>query len=98
MLTDYDGVVWTVADPDRHPDAAEFVPVDTQLPELAEELPEGRAAVEHRVEINDLGGFFLPTAGTATRLDFDEDPDPRMNLGTGTVALPGVCRTSSPTA
>ena len=41
VLTDYDGVVWTVADPDRHPDAAEFVPVDTQLPELDDELPEG---------------------------------------------------------
>ncbi len=89
VLTDYDGVVWTVADPDRHPDAAEFVPVDTQLPELVDELPEGTRTVEHRVEINDLGGFFLPAAGTPTRLDFDEDPDPRMNLGTGTVALPG---------
>jgi transglutaminase-like putative cysteine protease len=89
VLTDYDGVVWTVADPDRHADAAEFVPVDTQLPELEDTLPKGARTVEHTVEIHDLGGFFLPTAGTPTRLSFADDPDPRMNLGTGTVALPG---------
>ena len=65
------------------------MPVDTQLPELDDELPEGARTVEHTVEIHDLGGFFLPTAGTPTRLAFDDDPDPRMNLGTGTVALPG---------
>ena len=34
VMSDYDGVIWTVADPDRDPDATEFVPVDTQLPEL----------------------------------------------------------------
>jgi transglutaminase-like putative cysteine protease len=89
VLTDYDGVVWTVADPDRHAGAAEFVPVDTQLPELDGALPEGAQTVEHTVEIHDLGGFFLPTAGAPLRLSFSDDPDPRMNLGTGTVALPG---------
>jgi transglutaminase-like putative cysteine protease len=89
VLTDYDGVVWTVADPDRHAAAAEFVPVDTQLPTLEDRLPEGARTVEHTVEIHDLGGFFLPTAGTPLRLSFADDPDPRMNLGTGTVALPG---------
>jgi transglutaminase-like putative cysteine protease len=89
VLTDYDGVVWTVADPDRHAAAAEFVPVDTQLPELDDELPPGGRTVEHTVEIHDLGGFFLPAAGTPVRLTFTDDPDPRMNLGTGTVALPG---------
>jgi transglutaminase-like putative cysteine protease len=89
VLTDYDGVVWTVADPDRHAGAAEFVPVDTQLPGLDDPLPEGAQTVEHTVEIHDLGGFFLPTAGTPLRLAFADDPDPRMNLGTGTVAVPG---------
>ncbi len=89
VLTDYDGVVWTVADPDRHAAAAEFVPVDTQLPELDRDVPEGVRTVEHTVEVRDLGGFFLPTAGTPLRLSFTGDPDPRMNLGTGTVALPG---------
>ncbi len=74
VLTDYDGVVWTVADPDRNADAAEFVPVDTQLPELDDEPPEGATTVEHTIQIHDLGGFFLPTAGTPTRLSFDETP------------------------
>jgi transglutaminase-like putative cysteine protease len=89
VLTDYDGVVWTVADPDRHAAATEFVPVDTELPELDREPPEGVRTVKHTVEIGDLGGFFLPAAGTPLRLSFTADPDPRMNLGTGTVALPG---------
>ncbi len=89
VLTDYDGVVWTVADPDRHADATEFVPVDTQLPELDDALPEGAHTVEHTVEVHDLGGYFLPTAGTPERLSFTDDPDPRLNLGTGTIALPG---------
>jgi transglutaminase-like putative cysteine protease len=89
VLTDYDGVVWTVADPDRHADAAQFVPVDTQLPELDDELPDGMRTVEHTVEVHDLGGHFLPAAGVPVQLSFDDDPDPRMNLSTGTVALPG---------
>ena len=42
----------------------EFVPVDTQLPELDDPLPAGTATVEHTVEIQDLGGNFLPAAGT----------------------------------
>jgi transglutaminase-like putative cysteine protease len=88
VLTDYDGVVWTVADPDRHEDATEFVPVDTQLPELDDALPGGATTVRHTVEIRDLGGHFLPAAGTARRLSFGDDPDPRMNMSTGTVALP----------
>jgi transglutaminase-like putative cysteine protease len=89
VLTDYDGVVWTVADPDRHAAATEFVPVDTQLPQLDDPPPDDAKTVEHTVTIHDLGGFFLPTAGSPLRLTFADDPDPRMNLGTGTVALPG---------
>ena len=89
VMSDYDGVIWTVADPDRDPDAAQFVPVDTQLPELDDPLPDGTATVEHTVEIRDLGGYFLPAAGTPRAITFDGDPDPRMNLVTGTVALPG---------
>ena len=75
-MSDYDGVVWTVADPDRDPDAAQFVPVDTQLPELDEPLPEGTTTVEHTVEIRDLGGTFLPAAGIARRLTFGRRPRP----------------------
>ncbi len=89
VMSDYDGVVWTVADPERDPDATEFVPVDTQLPELDDPLPEGATTVEHTVTIRDLGGSFLPAAGTARRLELPEDVDPRLNMLTGTVALPG---------
>ena len=89
VMSDYDGVVWTVADPERNPEANEFVPVDTQLPELDDALPEGATTVEHTVTIRDLGGYFLPTAGTARRLGLPADLDRRMNMQTGTVALPG---------
>ena len=88
VMSDYDGVVWTVADPERDPEANEFVPVDTQLPELSDPLPEGAETVEHTVTIRDLGGNFLPTAGTARRLGLPEGLDRRLNLETGTVALP----------
>ena len=89
VMSDYDGVVWTVADPERDPEATEFVPVDTQLPELDDPLPEDATTVEHTVTIHDLGGYFLPTAGTARRLDLPVGLDRRLNMHTGTVALPG---------
>ena len=89
VMADYDGVVWTVADPRRDPEATEFVPVDTQLPELDEPLPEGTTTVTHTVTITDLGGNFLPTAGRPPPAAAARRLDPRMNLGTGTVALPG---------
>ncbi len=41
VLTDYDGVIWTVADPERDAAATEFVPVDTELPDLDDPLPDG---------------------------------------------------------
>ena len=91
VMSDFDGVVWTVADPDRDESAAEFVPVDTELPDTARVLPDGTRAVEHTVEIRTLTGHFLPAAGVARRITFadDVDHDPRLNLVTGTVALPG---------
>lgn len=88
VMADYDGVIWTVADPERDPAATEFVPVDTQLPELDEPLPDGTTTVEHTVTISDLGGSFLPAAGVPRQLELPAALDPRMNLGTGTVALP----------
>ena len=61
VMSDYDGVVWTVADPERDPDAAEFVPVDTQLPELDDPLPgrhdDGRA---HRRDPSTSAGPSCP--------------------------------------
>jgi transglutaminase-like putative cysteine protease len=88
VMTDYDGVIWTVADPQRDPDGTEFVPVDTTLPALDDPPPRGSTTVTDTVEIKDLGGNFLPTAGIATQLELPSDLDPRMNLGTGTIALP----------
>lgn len=89
VMSDYDGVIWTVADPERDPAATEFVPVDTQLPELEDPLPEGATTAEHTVTITDLNGHFLPSAGVPRRLELPDELDPRMNLRTGTVALPG---------
>lgn len=89
VLSDYDGVIWTVADPERDPAATEFVPVDTHLPDLDEPLADDVTSVEHTVTITDLGGHFLPAAGVARELVLPPALDPRMNLGTGTVALPG---------
>jgi transglutaminase-like putative cysteine protease len=92
-MTDYDGVIWTVADPARDPSGAEFVPVDTQLPSIEQGLPTGSTSVTDTIAIKDLGGSFLPTAGVPTQLELPHvdgrDLDPRMNLGTGTIALPG---------
>ena len=93
VMTDYEGVVWTVGDPERNRVQAEFAPVDTELPELDRTIPEDAPTRTHTVQIRDLGGFFLPTAGVAERISFDgPDPDPRMNLTTGTIALPGGAR------
>jgi transglutaminase-like putative cysteine protease len=93
VLTDYDGVIWTVADPQRDAAATEFVPIDTELPDLDDPLPDGTTVVTNTVEIKDLGGTFLPTAGIARRLDLPTPDgaslDARLNLRTGTIALPG---------
>jgi transglutaminase-like putative cysteine protease len=92
VLTDYDGVIWTVADPHRDAAATEFVPVDTELPDLENPPPDGSTVVTSTVEIKDLGGNFLPTAGVARRLVLDGPDgalDPRLNMRTGTIALPG---------
>jgi transglutaminase-like putative cysteine protease len=92
-MTDYDGVIWTVADPQRDKAGTEFVPVDTKLPALDDPLPAGSTTVADTITIKDLGGSFLPTAGIARQLDLrtagGKALDPRMNLRTGTIALPG---------
>jgi transglutaminase-like putative cysteine protease len=93
VLTDYDGVIWTVADPQRDPEATEFVPVDTELPDLDDPPPPGSTVVTNTIHINDLGGNFLPAAGIARRLELQAPDgttlDRRLNLHTGTIALPG---------
>lgn len=70
-LTDYNGVVWTVANEEEAP-AAEFIPVDTVLPELEESAPPDDAeSVSMTVEINEMSGVWLPTAGVPTNLRYD---------------------------
>ena len=95
-MTDYDGVIWTVADPERDPAATEFVPVDTAAARPRRAAARGhddRRA--HRRRSRDLGGNFLPAAGIARRLDCSRRAtlDPRLNLGTGT----SPCPAASPT-
>ena len=70
------------------------MPVDTQLPELDDPLPEGATTVEHTVTIRDLGGYFLPTAGTARRLDLPADLDPPAEPA---APAPSPCPAASPT-
>ncbi|MFV0308275.1 MAG: transglutaminase domain-containing protein [Desertimonas sp.] len=86
-MTDYDGVVWTVGDPDRNRSDAEFSPVGSQLPPLERTIPEDAPLVTHHFEIADQGGHFLPTAGSPTALTVAESAEPYLNLTTGTIAL-----------
>ena len=39
-------------------------------------------------QLQQAAGSFLPTAGTGRRLSLPTELDPRMNLQTGTIALP----------
>lgn len=87
VMTDYDGVVWTVGDPDTSPDQAQFAPVDSQLPPLERTIPAAAPRATHHFEIEAQGGYFLPTAGSPTALTMPEGTEPYMNLDTGTIAL-----------
>ena len=70
VMTDYDGVIWTVADPERDPEATEFVPVDTAAARArrpaAGRLDDGRA---HGDDHTTSAATSCPTAGVARRLD-----------------------------
>ena len=55
-------------DPERDRIQAEFAPVDSELPELDRVVPEDSATLTHTVQIRDLGGHFLPTAGGHPRV------------------------------
>ena len=76
VMSDYDGVMWTVADPERDPDATEFVPVDTQLPDLDEPLPEGATTVEHTVDDQRPRRPLPAGRRHARRLELPDEPRP----------------------
>lgn len=98
-LTTYDGVVWLVADPDRLGDE-EFEPVGVEFPAPPVDafgsngLPE---TVRATVTIGDLAledtpSFWLPSPGWGRAVEGAADVDIRMNLGSGTLAVPTQVR------
>lgn len=88
-MASYSGVVWEVADPllDR---AAQFVPVDTEMPPSGE-IGQGRS-VRAEIEIGQLSGVWIPHAGAPVSVAFAERRDLRLNLGTATLAAPAGMR------
>ena len=66
VMTDYDGVVWTVGDPERNRVQAEFAPVDTELPELDRVDPaRTRRRAPTRCRSATSAASSCPTAGVA---------------------------------
>ena len=93
VMGSYDGVVWTVANPDtaNGGPAAEFRPVGTRLPEPAVQ-PTSDPETTATVRVVDLAGPWLPVPGAVRELRFDKatgdsSPVVRENLETGTLAI-----------
>ena len=94
-MTTYDGVVWTVADPDDA--ATDFRPVSPRLPP-PDVQPASDPTVSATVTIDGLDGPWLPVPGAATRIEFEdapgtddgESPAPTLmeNQQSNTVAVP----------
>ncbi len=99
VLGDYDGVVWTVGSANGRDPASEFRPVSGRLPAPPDEI-DGAASASATITIEGLSGPWLPTGGWTTSIDFGPDgedgdapaEDLRMNLATGTLALPSGVR------
>ncbi len=68
VLDDYNGVIWLIA---RNNDGADFIRAGTQFP-APDEINRG-PEVDHTIEIAALRESWLPTAGTAVRLDITSD-------------------------
>ena len=89
-LGDFDGVVWTVGSGSGRAASSEFRPVGTSLPDPPV-AAEQTSSVSATIEIGELRGPWLPAAGWPTGLGIDDGPgelDVRMNLTTGTLAVP----------
>jgi len=69
VMTSYDGVVWTVADPD---DAeSDFRPVGSRLP-VPDAQPTSDPTVTAHVTIDSLSGPWMPVPGAARTVQFDD--------------------------
>lgn len=92
VLGAYDGVVWTVGSTDAADPRLEFRPVGSRLPARPTELDVPVLDETITVTIASLDGPWLPLAGWPTEITFTDgegiNQDLRMNLVTGTVALP----------
>ena len=93
VMGSYDGVVWTVANPDTADGgaAAEFRPVGTRLPTPAVQ-PTSDPETTATVRVVDLAGPWLPVPGVVRELRFDNatgdtSPVVRANVETGTLAI-----------
>lgn len=84
VLGDYNGVVWAVAD-ETAGAAAQFEPVDTRLPSSGQPAS-AQPVFAYELEVGDLGGVWIPTAGWPNRAE--SDVPLRMNTSTGTLASP----------
>jgi len=91
-MASYSGVVWEVADPGPN-GAAQFPPVDSELPAAGGiDLQGANQLVQAEIEIVDLGGVWVPSAGAPTSVDFGDQRDLRLNLETATLAAPAGFR------
>ncbi|WP_040493068.1 transglutaminase domain-containing protein [Ilumatobacter nonamiensis] len=95
-MTSFDGVVWSVADPDAPPE--DFAPVGPRLPEPPVQ-PTSDPEVTATVTVRDLDGPWVPMPGAGRELSIEvpgadgtassDQPVVRENVATGTVAVPG---------
>lgn len=86
VMSSYDGVVWTVADPDDA--GSDFRPVGTRLPE-PDAQPDTDPTVRATVTVDELRGPWLPVPGVARTLTFEgSTPQVLENPETNTLAVP----------
>ena len=88
-MADYDGVVWTVADPEENETGTVFTPVDTQLPELDDPCPTTPTSCATESRSSTSAEPSCRCRAPPPSSTFADERDPRLNLQTGTVALPG---------
>lgn len=85
VMTSYDGVVWTVADPDDA--GSDFRPVGSRLP-APDAQPASDPTVTATVTIDSLTGPWVPVPGAARTLQFDgSDVDTGGDTPSGTPRL-----------
>lgn len=92
-LSHYDGRIWTFEDPEAG-EKTLFWPVGSHLPQTSDAPTASRSnTVEHQIEINTLGGRWVPTAGTPVRISGSVDV--RFDATSGTLASPTALTSGS---